>query len=193
MTTAQRDVLATAITGTFMWSFKKGDNIIYNLEVIWELYGARNSAGATNKAMYNKPIIVGLMSIIECILDDFANRIVGHVHDPIPNMPQADIAAFRTRKYDKLEHYIAASRRFHLFGTDNSFYDSLNELRKARNRVHIQNSSNQLASDEFNVFTNELLLKAQQAFRVVLSNMIVKFTRNGRTVPAGSVPLPWRV
>lgn len=191
MTPRQREKLTEVITGTFMWSFKKGDNIIYNLEIIWELYGAKNRA--TRKNMYNKPIIVGLVSIIECILEDFSNRIVGHVRDAVPNISQSDIAAFRTRKYDKLEHYIAASKRFGLFGVDNDFYDSLDELRKARNRVHIQNSGNQLAKDEFDVFTDELLLSAQNAFKVVLSNMIVKFPRNGRTIPPGSVPLPWRV
>lgn len=191
MTQAQLEQLADAITGTFMWSFKKGDNIVYNLEIVWELYDAKSRA--TNKKKYNKPIIVTLVSVIECILDDFAYRIRGHVHDTVPNISQADIATFRTKKYDKLEHYIAASKRFNLFGRPDSFYDLLDELRKARNRVHIQNSTNQLAADEYNVFTDALLVKAQGAFEIVLGTMIVKFPRGSRTVAPHSVPLPWRV
>lgn len=191
MNPAQRNQLTEAITGTFMWNFKKGDNIIYNLEVVWELYEAM--ARSTDKRKFNKPITVILVSIIECILDDFAYRIRGHVNDTIPNIPQADIEMFRTRKYDKLEHYIAASKRFNLFNKPASFYDSMDELRKARNRVHIQNSRNQLAADEFNVFTDALLAKAQQAVEVVLATMIVVFPRNGRTIAPNSVPLPWRI
>ena len=190
MTPAQRDQLAEAITGTFMWSFKKGDNIVYNLEIVWELYNAK--ATSADKRKYNKPILVTLVSIIECILDDFSHRIVGHVNDQVPNISQADIAKFRTRKYDKLEHYIAASKKFNLFSKPASFYDLLDELRKARNRVHIQNSKNQLAADEYNVFTDALLVKAQHAFEIVLATMIVKFPRGSRTVAPRSVPLPWR-
>lgn len=191
MTPAQRDQLAEAITGTFMWSFKKGDNIVYNMEIVWELYNAK--ATSSDKRKYNKPILVTLVSIIECILDDFSHRIVGHVNDQVPNISQADIAKFSTRKYDKLEHYIAASKKFNLFSKPASFYDLLDELRKARNRVHIQNSKNQLAADEYNVFTDALLVKTQHAFEIVLSTMIVKFPRGSKIVAPNSVPLPWRV
>ncbi len=191
MTSAQRDQLAEAITDTFMWSFKKGDNIIYNLEVVWELYEAK--ARSVDKRKYNKPITVILVSIIECILDDFTNRIRGHVNDTVPNISQSDIVMFRTKKYDKLEQYIAASKKLDLFNQPASFYDSMDVLRKARNRIHVQNSKNQLAADEFNVFTDALLAKAQQAVEVVLATMIVVFPRNGRTIAPNSVPLPWRI
>lgn len=190
MTPTQRDQLTEAITGTFMWSFKKGDNIVYNLEVVWGLYNAK--AVSADGRKYNKPILVILVSIVECILDDFSHRIVGHVKDRVPNISQADIAKFRTRKYDKLEHYITASKKFNLFSKPDSFYDLLDELRKARNRVHIQNSKNQLAADEYNVFTDALLVKAQSALEIVLGTMIVKFPRGSRTVAPHSVPLPWR-
>lgn len=191
MTSAQRDQLTEAITGTFMWSYKKGDNIIYNLEVVWELYEAK--ARSVDKRKYNKPITVILVSIVECILDDFTNRIRGHVNDTVPNISQSDIVMFRTKKYDKLEQYIAASKKLDLFNQPASFYDSMDVLRKARNRIHVQNSKNQLAADEFNVFTDALLAKAQQAVEVVLATMIVMFPRNGRTIAPNSVPLPWRI
>ncbi len=191
MSPAQRNQLTEAITGTFMWSFKKGDNIVYNLEIVWELYEGR--VRSTDKRKYNKPIIITLVSVIECMLDDFAYRIRGHAHDTVPNISQADIATFRTKRYDKLEHYIAASKRFNLFSRTNDFYDLMDELRKARNRVHIQNSTNQLAADEYNVFTNALLVKTQKVFEIVLGTMIVKFPRHGKTVVPGGVPLPWKV
>lgn len=191
MSPAQRNQLTEAITGTFIWSFKKGDNIIYNLEIVWELYEAK--ARSTDKRKYNKPIIVILVSIIECILDDFAYRIRGHVNDTVPNISQPDIAEFRTKKYDKLEHYIAASKKFNLFNKPDSFYVLMDELRQARNRVHIQNSKNQLNADEYNVFTDALLTKAQLVFKIVLNTMIVKYPRHGRTIALHSITLPWRI
>jgi len=190
MNSNQRIQLTKAITDTFMWSFKKGDNIIYNLEIVWELYNAK--AKSNDKEKYNKPIVVILVAIIECILDDFTYRIKGHVSDTVPNISQADIGKFRTRKYDKLEHYIAASNKFNLFDQPKNFYGLMDELRKARNRVHIQNSRNQLAADEYNVFTDALLIKTQHIFEIVLVTMIMKFPRNGRTITPHSIPLPWR-
>ena len=172
MNPAQRNQLTEAITGTFMWSFKKGDNIIYNLEIAWELYEAKARSVDKRK---------------------FTNRIRGHVNDTVPNISQSDIVMFRTKKYDKLEQYIAASKKLDLFNQPASFYDSMDVLRKARNRIHVQNSKNQLAADEFNVFTDALLAKAQQAVEVVLATMIVVFPRNGRTIAPNSVPLPWRI
>lgn len=191
MTSAQKDQLTEAITDTFMWNFKKGDNIVYNLEIAQELYRAR--ATSADKSKYNKPLLITLVSIIECILDDFSHRIVGHVRDTVPNISQADINTFRTKKYDQLEHYIAAAKRFNLFDQPDSFYDLLDELRKARNRVHIQNSRNQLHPDEHKVFTQPLLAKAEDALETVLNTMITKFPRGTTAIDSPNVALPWKI
>lgn len=51
----QQEKIKKAIMGTFIWSFKKGDNIIYNFGVLWELYSAKKVTHYTKKELYNKP------------------------------------------------------------------------------------------------------------------------------------------
>ncbi len=78
----QRETL-TDVVFTFIWSFKKGDNIIYNFEILFELYRSKK---ATKSKYFNKPIILIIAAIIECILDDFALRVKQHVNDKVPNI-----------------------------------------------------------------------------------------------------------
>jgi len=60
---------------TFVWDFKHGDNISYNLRVLAALYAAR--VGTENKDILNKPITIAIVSIVEAILIDFLTRIDG--------------------------------------------------------------------------------------------------------------------
>jgi hypothetical protein len=177
MNADEYDRVGRAITGTFMWSFKKGDNIVYNFDIIWELYRARRAATATHKHKYNKPIILLQMSIVECILDDFVNRVGQHVRDRIPNITPAQIADFRTKKRDKLEHYIAAAKKHDLFDADDAFYANMDLLRQARNRFHIQNAGRLDPADESVLFRGALLTMAENTFEVVLERMMGKFFR----------------
>jgi hypothetical protein len=195
MNQEQRAKVEKAITGTFMWSFKKGDNIVYNFEIVWELYNAKNNTvGWSNKSKFNKPIIVNLVSIIECILDDFVNRVGQHVHDRVPNITRSQINDFKTKKWDKLEHYIAAARKHNLFDAEIGFYEDLDYLRKARNRVHIQNSKHQLDENEYSIFTNTNVEKVQRVFEQVLERMMTKFFRgDSLQIQFNEVPLPWSV
>lgn len=181
-----------AITGTFMWSFKKGDNIVYNFDIVWELYKARDAADASHKKKYNKPIILLQVSIIECILDDFVNRIGQHVHDRVPNITPTQIKDFKTRKIDKLEPYIAASKKHNLFDANDRFYADMDLLRRARNRFHIQNANHLRPANESSLFTSELLHKSERVFEVVLERMMTKFFRGSAlNIQFADVPLPW--
>jgi len=175
-----------------MWSFKKGDNIVYNFEVIWELYRAKNSAGVSHQGKYIKPIVLLQVSIIECILDDFVNRVIGHVRDRVPNITPSQINDFKTKKRDKLEHYISAAKKHNLFDTDNDFYDEMDLLRKARNRSHIQNTKYTEPANESSLFNTALLGKSEYVFEVVLERMMTKFFRGTvLSIQFADVPLPW--
>jgi hypothetical protein len=55
---------------TFIWNFKHGDNILYNLEILQTLY--ETGVTAKNKSRLNKPITITIISIIEAILVDFS-------------------------------------------------------------------------------------------------------------------------
>ena len=193
MNQEQKEKIEKAITGTFMWSFKKGDNIVYNFEIIWEQYNAKAQAVTWSaKSKFNKPIILLLISIIECILDDFVNRVDQHVNDRVPNITSSQITDFKTKKRDKLEHYIAAAKLHNLFDADDAFYDDLDYLRKARNRFHIQNTKHQLDENESSIFTNSNVNKAERVFETVLERMMTKFFRGASLeIQFSEVPLPW--
>ena len=45
-------ILRDKITGTFIWTFKKGDNIIYNFDILWALYEAKKYYTG-NKNLFN--------------------------------------------------------------------------------------------------------------------------------------------
>ena len=195
MTQEQQDLFATAVTGTFMWNFKKGDDIVYNYDVIWALYEARSAVVSQHaKVKLNKPIVVLLTAITECILDDFTNRTRQFVHERIQNITERQVLDFKTKKRDKLEHYIQAAKKHNILGaTNNDIYDNLDHMRKMRNRVHIQNTKNVLDNDEYAVFTDTNRQLAEQSFEVVIGAMMTRFYRWGslRITPQ-DVPYPWR-
>jgi hypothetical protein len=193
MNKEERELVESAITGTFMWSFKKGDNIVYNFEILWELYRARSAAQA-QKQYYNKPITLLIVAIMECIFDDFINRVGQHVYDKIPNLTSKEISLIRAKKLDKLDHYISIAKKYNLFDRDTSFYDTLDFLRRVRNRFHIQNTLHQLDSDESKVFTASTRIEAEKAFEIILEIMMVKFPRkHSHSISFNDVPLPWKV
>ena len=110
---------------TFIWSFKKGDNIDYNFLVLDQLYGARRACGTQDgKSLFNKPIIVTIVAIVECILADFIDRIKQHRHEPIANLSPARIHNIRykakggrlvERQINELTHFIDQVAKHDLF------------------------------------------------------------------------------
>jgi hypothetical protein len=177
MNRTQRDVL-TDLVFSFIWSFKKGDNIIYNFDVLFELYKSKR----TLKGRYlNKPIILIIAAIIECILDDFAFRVKQHVNDKIPNIRLTQIIDFRSKKLEKFEHYIAKAIEFDLFEQPPSFYSDLRLLQDMRNRLHIQNRNYKLDEDEYNIFTELNLSKSEKVLKIILLKMCSTFPRHDIT------------
>lgn len=177
MNDTQRNVL-TDLVFSFIWNFKKGDNIIYNFEVLFQLYKSKK---ILNSKYLNKPTILIIAAIIECILDDFVFRVRQHVNDRIPNISLGQINDFRSKKLEKFEHYISRAIEFDLFDQTTSFYDDLKLLQDMRNRLHIQNSKYKLDKDEDNIFTNLNLSKSEEVLKIVLLKMCSKFPR--RDIP----------
>lgn len=187
--------VANAITDTFMWSFKKGDNIEYNYEIVWSMYEARDHAKNTSsRSMFNKLMILELTSIIECILEDFSKRTQQSTRDPLPNITPSQLLDFKTKKRDKLEHYISMARKHNIFNSQNNrIYEDLDLLRKMRNRVHIQNSKNELPINESELFTKENLELSQKVFEFVIGRMMTRFYRWGAPKHTPSEMIyPWK-
>lgn len=69
------------------------------------------------------------------------------------------------------------------------FYDTLDELRKIRNRVHIQNTKRHFELDDQVAFERRLTL-SEQALELVMQTMAIKCARPQHNF-ARDFKLPW--
>jgi len=202
MTDGQLERLREMTNDTFIWQFKKGDNIIFNFKILWALYEAK--AVNSDPMLFNKPILISIASIIECILDDFVQRIQQRTRDPLPNITSQIIHAFKYRekggvlevnKIESLAHYLLQAERHNLFDQKKEFYENLWILKNSRDRVHIQNKKYTLEADEYKVFNDERLKLSEDILEIVIEKMISKFPRSSS--PTGhdinQFPFPWRL
>ncbi len=181
-------------TSQFFWDFKKMDNVNYNFEIVELLY--RGKEQNNNDKHFNKPILIIIVAIIECMLYDFVVRIQTHRSDTIPNLASAIILFFRNAKEtDELKILIPRLQQQNLLraGPTDTLYADLEELRRLRNRVHIQNKFYLLDKDEYNVYTDEKLKLAEVVFeRVceVLCNVYPRWSK--QPLPMSDFPRPWK-
>jgi len=180
-------------TKQFFWDFKRMDNVNYNFEIIKLLYIAKQNSG--NNAKFNKPIIILLMAIIECMLYDFIIRVNTYKNDPFPNITNIIITYFRNlRTTDELKAIIPQIQIHNLLRVPvgDNIYTDLEQLRYIRNRVHIQNRHNMLARDEYNVFSDPELQKAEKCFERVCEILCNVYPRWGNSpIPMTDFPRPW--
>lgn len=192
---------------TFIWSFKKGDNLLYNFAVLRSLYTAQSAAEPGDKSFFNKPITVIIVAVIECLLADFIDRVKEHRREKVPNLTDDQIHAIRykekggslvVRQIKELTHLIDQIQKHNLFGVERpELYEAMHYFRRVRNRIHIQNSqSTDLPADEDRVFTKQNLAGAQKLLQSVIETMFTKYYRqrevdNLTKIDVRQFPYPW--
>lgn len=191
------------IVFSFIWSYKNGDNVLYNFDILNILYKSQVSSDVGYRQCFNKPITLIISAIIECILSDFIHRIKGHRREKIPNLSIKQIADFRykvkdsglvERQYKEFNHFIQAIEKNKIFGDDKIIYKALDFLRKVRNRIHIQNNTaNDLPLDENLVFTSSNLKLAENLLNIIMDKMLNNYYRPGRedTSSINTKIFPW--
>ncbi|RRY16203.1 hypothetical protein EGJ57_22265 [Brucella anthropi] len=173
----------------FIGDFKLGDNIVFNLSVLKCLYKCRADGNAAEKRYLQKPITLLNISIIEALLYDFHLRINVFTREGV-GLPQKVLDAIRSKKIDEFEKYIASARKNDFFDLkDTVFYEKLDELRKLRNRIHIQNTKNHFERDDLHAFSEARLILSEQALEQVIKTLAEKHPRNHKFVQ--SFELPW--
>ena len=157
----------------FIWEFKIGDNILYNINV---LYGLIEDYNNQNK-VYGKPISLISASIVEAIMIDFIYRLYsGTSHFPESlRDKEGEIKSKLTgettkRKYVDLngqEHEYSALKNFNfspmiriykelkLLGDNEVIYKSLTKMAYFRNRIHINNYFNNFEKNENKTFSKD--------------------------------------
>ncbi len=180
----------------FIWSFKHGDNIMYNFEILKALF---ETAKINEKNdILNKPITITIVSIIEAILVDFIYRLYGATNHLSVGLDyikvksiKKEIESKKVKKRDKesgsiyysIKKYnysdiIKIMSKYELFGNKNDIiYDSLKEFGNMRNRVHIENYYNNLEDREEKVFTSARVEKLEEILFELWKMMINKHQR----------------
>ena len=178
----------------FIGNFKLGDNINHNLAVLALLYRYSREGDAESKRLLCKPITILLVSVIEAVLHDFHSRIRTFTWEGVINLPPSISEYVRSlRRIDELEKYIASAKKHDFFdAADQGFYDQLDELRRIRNRVHIQNLKGDFEANDFNAFNDRRKVLAEKVLEKTMKVMLAKYPRT--TDVQGYVApfiLPW--
>lgn len=176
-------------TAIFFWDFKRMDNVNYNFKIVEILFKLKNSE-------LNKPIILLLAAIIECILYDFVRRVTEHSGETISIIDESVVDDTRNKTCDQFEPLIAHVRKHNLLQhnllEENNPYETLDYVRKLRNRIHIQNRNQQLDKDERNIWTNQDVLKASNSLEKICGVLCGSYPRpNRKFISMTSFPRPW--
>lgn len=185
----------------FVWGFKVGDNITYNLDILFNLYKLRENLSTKDKDLLNKPIVISLISIIEAIFFDWICLLDGatnHFPKSLSNkqkeiktklkserqkfkykIPETEeiIDCYRIRNY-KFSEIIDFIKEFELFGKkDDKIYANLAEANFLRNRIHIFNWFQNFETDELKVFTEKRLNYVETLLEEILEKMVNNYPR----------------
>ncbi|HWV51725.1 hypothetical protein [Pseudorhodoplanes sp.] len=179
------------VESKFIGIFKTGDNIVHNLEVLALLYGYYNAAQPEQRRLLCKPIIILLVAIIDAVLHDLHQRIREFRTEGVRNVLEESRNYIRSRKkMEKLEATIESAKKQGLIEPANdAFYTRLDELRKLRNRVHIQNIKKYSPPNESEAFSEAMKTQAEQCVEKTLKVMARKYSRDHDYVAAFN--LPW--
>lgn len=179
-----------AIESKFIGDFKIGDNISYNLNVVEVLYDKFDDSEADDRRLLCKPIVMLLASVTEAVLYDFHKRVKTFTIEGVKNLTVDAIDHIRLAKIDDFAKYIDSARKQKLFGdADSAFYGRMHDVRNLRNRIHIQNEKKYLPRDEFNAFTLEAKILAEQVAEKTLKVLASNFARDHDHVAV--FWLPW--
>lgn len=176
----------------FVGSFKLGDNIIHNLAILRELFAVQNSGTPEQAALLRKPIVVLIGAIAEAILYDlYVVKISTFTREGVPTIPQDLLDEIRTKTIDEFAKYIANAQSNSLLGATSDLYDSLDELRKLRNRVHIQNTKCHFEPDELDAFNEERQIEAEKTLERLIAYMSTNHLRSASKKYVADFVLPW--
>ena len=126
-------------------------------------------------------------------MHDFHLRIRVNTSEGVAGVTDDVVSYIRERKIDEFGKYIRSSKRHDLFKQEGTrFYDKLDDLRKIRNRVHIQNKWNNEPKNEYDLFTDINKNFAEICLEVVVKTMHHRYRRpDDMNDFVGELKFPW--
>ena len=180
------------VPSNFIGVFKTGDNINHNLRILKLLYAYFDEANDTEKELLRKPITVTLVSITEAMLHDFHTRVQRFTTEGVSNLADSVRQYIRGNRLEAFERYIASARKHDLFKAEPLLYDHLDELRRLRNRVHIQNSKRDYEPDESVAFSDERKIRAEKVLEYVCKFLSRNHARPRHFAYVADFQFPWQ-
>jgi hypothetical protein len=166
------------ISGNFIGDFKTGDNVNCNIATLELLY-EYSTIGYSQRRYLRKPITIIIVSIIEAVLHDFHMRAKFFTREGVASLADQVIDHIRGRQQEDFEKYIASARKHDLLNSPNGgLYQTLDELRRLRNRVHIQNAGRDFEPDETLAFSEERKILGEQALEYTCKIMSANHARS---------------
>lgn len=151
----------------FVASFKVGDNLLYNCDLLCKLV-------ETNEHdRFNKPIVLQVGSILEAALSEIIARAQHFNREGVPNISEADRLEIQGKKIDKFNTVIDVLKKYSVLnGVEENIYDELHKLRRYRNKIHIQDDINiqGVSRDELDSFNADLV-----AWALTLNHRVLKY------------------
>ncbi len=176
----------------FIGNFKLGDNIVHNLAILRELYVMQISGTPEQTELLRKPIIILCGAIAEAVLYDlYVIKISIFTNEGVPNIPPEVLEEIRTKTIDEFAKYISNARSKSLLGVESQLYDSLDELRKLRNRVHIQKAKGYFEPDESNAFNRTRQIETETTLERLIAYMSANHLRSSYRQCVAEFVLPW--
>ena len=181
------------VSADFIGDFKLGDNINHNLEVIAYFYQREADTHDTDSWLVRKPLIITLASICEAILYDLHMRMDTYTTEGVKGIGVSILTYVRGKKIDKFETYIASARKHALLGpATDQIYSDLEDLRKLRNRVHIQNDKNHFEANDSQAFSLRRIKQAEQALEKLVKTISANHPRAAyATGHVNDFEFPW--
>lgn len=121
------------ISCNFVGSFKVGDNLRYNCDLLCDLVEANADS------RFSKMIVLQTGAILEAALTQIIYRAQHFNQEGVPNIEEGDRQSIEGKKIDKFAVTIDVLRKYGLLeGVEGEVYGDLHRLRRFRNKIHIQ-------------------------------------------------------
>ncbi|MEP1521499.1 hypothetical protein [Ascidiaceihabitans sp.] len=177
---------------SFVYDFKRGDNIVLNCQSIHKLWSLREELPAREQWLLNKPIVLMSAAVVEVCLCELFQRVRFHTLEGVPRLTAKQIKGIKITKKDDFGLYLAQCKQNKILGPTRSFdnvYSRLDNLRKTRNRIHIQNLDGSEPRCDRKAFSDEIVTEAEWLLEFTLKYLSTHYPR--RRVYTENARLPW--
>ncbi len=181
------------VSSGFIGDFKLGDNINHNFRILAYLYQRQADPTDADTWLLRKPIIVLIGAICEAVLHDLHMRMKLYTAKGVGGITSTVLAYVRGKKIDKFELYISSAKKHSLLGAPTEdIYNDLEQLRKLRNRVHIQNEKNHFEANDSQAFSAARQVAAEKALEKLIKTISANHPRPSHAIGhVADFDLPW--